>query len=56
MIKLRDLFLDALEDSGYNVPSAIEYWNTTLKPEILSLPSGKHVYHVGRHEITFTKV
>lgn len=56
MTKLRDLFLDALESSGYNVLSAIEYWNTTLKPEILALPPGKHIYHVGRHEISFRKV
>lgn len=56
MIKLRDMFLDALESSGYNVLSAIEYWNTTLKPEILALPTGIHTYYIGKYEITFRKV
>lgn len=56
MNKLRDLFLDALESTGYDVLSSITLWNTEYKPEILALPKGKHIYYIGKHEITFKKV
>jgi len=55
MNKLRDMFLDALESAGYDVISAVELWNTRYHPEIKSLPNGKHVYNIGKYEITFKK-
>jgi len=52
---LRDMFLDALESAGYNVIGALEEWNAHILPELKALPTGKHVYNIGKREITLIK-
>lgn len=56
MSKLRDLFLDAMQASGYDLITAITWWNKSYWPEIKALPPGKYAYQIGTHEITFKKV
>ena len=53
-IELAHMFLTALEDSGFDVLSALEQWNTIYKPEIKALNNGRYTYNIGRTEIKFT--
>lgn len=53
-IELTNMFLTALEDSGYGVIDAIGLWNTVYKPEIKALKPGRYTYNIGRTEIKFT--
>ena len=52
MEEFRDEILDALQAAGYDLCTALEYWNQFRK-EIHTMKPGKHTIMVGKTEFKF---
>lgn len=52
-VQLRDQILDALQESGYGLEAAMEYWQK-FKKELHTYSDGKHTIRAGNFKIKFT--
>lgn len=52
-LKLQDEVLNALQESGYDLITAMEFWNK-FKKELHTYSDGKHTLQAGNFKIHFT--